>query len=189
MSNYPGWASATTLCASDRHPEEMDVTATVIGKATVTALRQALRGAVLTPADHAYDEARSVWNGAVDRRPALIAGCLDAADVARAVRFARDNQLLTAVRGGGHGVAGTAVCDGGIVIDLSPMRRIRVDPAAGTYRLHPVGPTVLAGPVFFALEDAPELVRFYRGWIASAPDELTTIPELPARTGRGLPPR
>ena len=229
-------------------------------------------GELIAPGDERYDEARQVWNGAIDRRPALIARCTGADDVAAAVRHAREAGLPIAVRGGGHGVAGPAVCDEGVVIDLSPMRRIAVDPGARTaraeagvlwgeldgatqahglatvggivthtgiagltlgggigwlmrrygatvdnllsvdvvtaggellhaserelpelfwglrggggnfgvvtafeYRLHRVGPTVLAGPIFHALEDAPELLRFYRDFIADAPDGLTTI--------------
>ena len=84
----------------------------------------------LISADHAdYDSARAVWNGAIDRRPRLIARCIGTADVVAAVRFARDHDLDIAIRGGGHNVAGTAVCDDGIVIDLSAMRGVRVDPA------------------------------------------------------------
>ena len=83
----------------------------------------------LISADHAdYDIARAVWNGAIDRRPRLIARCIGTADVVAAVRFARHHDLEIAIRGGGHNVAGTAVCDDGIVIDLSPMRAVRVDP-------------------------------------------------------------
>jgi hypothetical protein len=93
------------------------------------------RGELIT-ADHTdYDTARAVWNGAVDRRPRLIARCTGTADVAAAVRFARGHDLEIAVRGGGHNVAGTAVCDGGIVIDLSPMRAVWVDPADRTARV------------------------------------------------------
>jgi FAD/FMN-containing dehydrogenase len=243
-----------------------------IGLTEVATLREALHGTLLTPSDPRYDEARKVWNGAIDRRPALIARCADADDVRTAVRFARDHDLPTAVRGGGHGVAGSAICDDGLVIDLSPMTAISVDPSAraltaqagvlwgevdratqafglattggivshtgiagltlggglgwlmrrhgltvdnlrsadvvtadGGYRtaneaenpdlfwglrggggnfgvvtsfeyhLHPVGPTVLAGPIFFALEDAGGLLDFYRDWIADSPDELATI--------------
>src|SRR5574342_409623 len=84
----------------------------------------------LISADHAdYDTARAVWNGAIDRRPRLIARCVGPADVVAAVRFARDHDLEIAIRGGGHNVAGTAVCDDGIVVDLSAMRAVRVDPA------------------------------------------------------------
>jgi FAD/FMN-containing dehydrogenase len=233
---------------------------------------QVVPSELLTPADEHYDDARRVWNGAIDRRPELIARCKGADDVAAALRLARERDLLVAVRGGGHGVAGPAVCDYGLVIDLSPMRRIAVDPGRRTaraeagvlwgeldaatqahglatvggivthtgiagltlgggigwlmrrhgatvdnllsadvvtpdgagvaasenenpelfwglrggggnfgvvtafeYRLHAVGPTVLAGPIYHALEDAPEVLRFYRDFIAEAPDELTTI--------------
>ena len=90
------------------------------------------RGDVIVPDHHDYDDARAVWNGTVDRRPRLIARCSGTADVAAAVRFARDRDLEIAVRGGGHGVAGTAVCDGGIVIDLSAMRAVSVDPVERT---------------------------------------------------------
>src|SRR5262245_51171512 len=84
----------------------------------------------LISADHAdYDIARAVWNGAIDRRPSLIARCIGTADVVAAVRFAREHNLEIAIRGGGHNVAGTAVCDDGIVIDLSAMRGVRVDAA------------------------------------------------------------
>ncbi len=98
--------------------------------ATVNAaeLRETFRGELLGPGDEGYDDARRIWNGAIDRRPGLIARCTGAADVAAAVRFARERRLLVAVRGGGHGVSGTALCDDGMVIDLSPMRGIRVDP-------------------------------------------------------------
>ena len=90
------------------------------------------RGDLIT-ADHPdYDDARAVWNGTVDRRPRLIARCCGTADVAAAVRFARDRDLEIAVRGGGHNVAGTAVCDGGLVIDLSAMRAVSVDLAGST---------------------------------------------------------
>src|SRR5262245_14341613 len=232
-------------------------------------------GELLLPTSPGYDTARRIWNGACDRRPACIARCTGVADVVAAVRFARERDLVVAVRSGGHGVGGHAVCDGGLVIDLSPMRGIRVDPQARTaraqagvlwgeldretqlhglatvrgigthtgiagltlgggigwlmrkhgatvdnllsvdlvtadgdlvtashdmnpelfwglrggggnfgivtsfeYRLHPVGPTVLAGPIFHSLEAGPDVLRFYREFIAEAPDELTTILEL-----------
>jgi FAD/FMN-containing dehydrogenase len=232
-------------------------------------------GELLLPTSPGYDAARRIWNGAIDRRPAYIARCTGVADVVMAVRFARERDLLVAVRSGGHGVAGHAVCDGGLVIDLSPMKGIRVDPQARTaraqagvlwgeldretqlhelatvggivthtgiagltlgggigwlmrkygatvdnllsvdlvtadgdlvtasadanaelfwgvrggggnfgivtsfeFRVHPVGPTVLAGPIFHLLEDGPEVLRFYREFAAAAPDELTTIFEL-----------
>jgi FAD/FMN-containing dehydrogenase len=238
-------------------------------------LGESLRGELLLPTSPGYDTARSIWNGAIDRHPAGIARCTGVADVVAAVRFAGARDLVVAVRSGGHGVGGHALCDDGLVIDLSPVKGIRVDPAtrsaraeAGVlwgeldretqhfglatvggivthtgiagltlgggigwltrkhgatvdnllsadvvtaegefvtaseeensdlfwairggggnfgivtsfvYRLHPVGPTVLAGPVFHALEDAPEVLRFYREFIAAAPDELTTIFDL-----------
>jgi FAD/FMN-containing dehydrogenase len=238
-------------------------------------LRSSFRGPVISPEDEGYDEARSIWNGAIERRPACIARCTGVADVVAAVRFASERDLQVAVRSGGHGVGGHALCDGGLVIDLSPMKGIRVDPVARTaradagvlwgeldretqlfglatvggivthtgiagltlggglgwlmrkfgatvdnlvaadlvtaegelvcasqdenselfwgirggggnfgivtsfeYRLHPVGPNVLAGPIFHALADAPDVLRFYREFIADAPDELTTIFDL-----------
>jgi FAD/FMN-containing dehydrogenase len=241
----------------------------------VERLRASVRGPVILPADPGYDAARAIWNGAIDRRPACIARCTGVADLVAAVRFARERELLVAVRSGGHGVGGHALCEGGLVIDLSPMKGIRVDPVARTaraeagvlwgeldretqlhglatvggivthtgiagltlgggigwlmrkhgatvdnlvsvdlvtadgevltasedenpdlfwgvrggggnfgivtsfeYRLHPVGPIVLAGPIFHPLEDAREVLRFYREFIAAAPDELTTIFEL-----------
>jgi FAD/FMN-containing dehydrogenase len=233
------------------------------------------RGELLVPTSPGYDTARRIWNGAVDRHPACIARCTGVADVVAAVRFARERDLVVAVRSGGHGVAGHAVCDGGLVIDLSPMKGIRVDPQARTaraqagvlwgeldretqlhglatvggivthtgiagltlgggigwlmrkygatvdnllsvdlvtadgelmtasesvnpdlfwgvrggggnfgivtsfeFRLHPVGPTVLAGPIFHPLGDALQVLRFYREFATAAPDELTTIFEL-----------
>jgi FAD/FMN-containing dehydrogenase len=238
----------------------------------VDSLARALEGKVVRPTDPGYDEARKVWNGAIDRRPGAIVRCAEVADVVAAVRFARERDLLVSVRGGGHGVGGHAVCDRGLVIDLSPMKAIEVDPgrrtaraAAGVlwgeidsatqafglattggvvthtgvagltlgggigwlmrkhgatvdnllsaqvvtadghvvtasaeehpglfwalrggggnfgivtsfeYRLHRVGPRLLAGPIFHSLDDTTELLRFYRDFIADAPDELMTV--------------
>jgi FAD/FMN-containing dehydrogenase len=93
-----------------------------------------LRGEAVRPGDAAYEDARRVWNEMIDRHPGLIVRCSGAADVIDAVNFAREHDLRLAVRGGGHNVAGTAVCDGGLVIDLSGMRGVRVDPAARTAR-------------------------------------------------------
>jgi FAD/FMN-containing dehydrogenase len=235
----------------------------------IADLRNRFRGALLRPGEEGYDEARRIWNGAIDRRPALIARCAGADDVVEAVRFARERDLLVSVRGGGHAVAGHAVCDGGVMIDLSLMKTVRVDPeartvhAAGgllwrdldratqqfalattggiishtgiggltlggglghlmrkhgltvdnllavdlvtadaertrvdaehapdlfwglrggggnfgiatsfTYRLHPVGPLVLAGPIFWRLDDAERVFRFVRDYAPEAPDEL-----------------
>jgi len=97
-------------------------------------LEKSFRGELIRPADRGYDVHRKVWNGSIDRRPGLIARCTGVADVLAAVRFARKHELLTAVRGGGHSFPGHSVCDGGIVIDLGPMKGIRVDPEAGTVR-------------------------------------------------------
>ncbi len=95
---------------------------------TADEFKAGLRGQLLSPGDEGYDGARKLWNGMFDRRPALIARCAGAADVIRAVSFARDNRLAVAVRGGGHSFPGHSVCDGGLVIDLSAMKAIRVDP-------------------------------------------------------------
>lgn len=103
-----------------------------------------LTGSLLTPDSPGYDEARTIWNAMIDRRPGLIVRCATAEDVARAIRFARAHDLLVAVRGGGHNIAGNAVCDGGLMIDLSPMRTVRVDQAA---RTAVVGPGCTLGDV------------------------------------------
>jgi len=104
---------------------ELDATA-------VDGLRSRVRGPVVTSADAGYDAARRIWNAMIDKRPALIARCAGAADVLEAVRFAAAHEVLVSVRGGGHNVAGTAVCDSGLMIDLSPMKGIHVDPVAQT---------------------------------------------------------
>ena len=96
----------------------------------VAALREQLRGRLVSPDDTRYDAARKVWNGRIDRRPSLVAFCADEKEVVVALRFAREHELLVAVRGGGHSCAGTAVCDDGLVIDLSPMKAIEVDAVA-----------------------------------------------------------
>jgi len=99
-----------------------------ITAATVDALRGTLRGRFCLPGDDGYDEARTIWNAMTDRRPGAIVRCAGAADVRLSVKFARDNGLLLAVRGGGHNIAGNAVCDGGLMIDLSLMKSVRIDP-------------------------------------------------------------
>jgi FAD/FMN-containing dehydrogenase len=234
-----------------------------------------LQGDVIQPGDGAYDEARAIWNGAHDARPALIARCVSAADVRHAVGFARSEGLDVAVRGGGHSIPGFSTVDDGIVIDLAPMKGIEVDADAATVRaeggllwsevdaatqehglavtgglvsttgiagftlgggigwlmrkyglacdnlrsaevvtadgqvltasatenadlfwglrggggnfgvvtafefdLHPVGPTVTAGPVFYPGERAEEIMRFYRDYVKDAPDEATTLVNL-----------
>jgi FAD/FMN-containing dehydrogenase len=108
--------------------------APTVGEASVRELRDALRGELITADDAGYDEARSVWNGMIDRHPAMIARCTGTHDVIAAVGFARSEGLTVAVRGGAHNVAGNATCDGGLVIDLSPMKGVRVDPEARTVR-------------------------------------------------------
>jgi FAD/FMN-containing dehydrogenase len=108
---------------------------TVLEDAVVSQLRASLRGAMLLPGDDEYDEARKVWNGMVDKRPALIVRCVGVADVIATVTFARDHNLLVSVRGGGHNIAGKAVCNGGLMIDLSRMRGIQVDPITRTARV------------------------------------------------------
>ena len=244
----------------------------VLDDADVTGLARRFRGELIRRDDSTYDGARRVWNGMIDRKPALIARCTAVADVLAAVRFARERELVVAVRGGGHNVAGTAVCDDGVVIDLSPMKAMWVDPVARTaraqpgllwgefdhetqpfglatpggivthtgisgltlggglgwlmrkygltcdnllsadvvtadgelvraspeenadlfwglrggggnfgivtsfeYRLHPVGPKVLAGVILHPAAKAREVLDFYRDYVASAPDELMTI--------------
>ncbi|HEY3618433.1 MAG TPA: FAD-binding oxidoreductase [Candidatus Sulfotelmatobacter sp.] len=102
--------------------------------ATVENLKKMVRGAVLCPGQDGYDTARTLPNAMIDRRPAFIARCTGAADVIACVRFAREHDLVVSVRGGGHSVAGKSVCDGGLMIDLSVMKGIRVDPAARTVR-------------------------------------------------------
>jgi FAD/FMN-containing dehydrogenase len=102
---------------------------------TVDSFSDQVRGEVLRPGEEGYDEARTVWNGMIDKEPTVIARCAGAADVMAAVNFARDLDLLLAVKGGGHNVAGKAVCDGGLMIDLSPMNNVRVDPNAQTARV------------------------------------------------------
>jgi FAD/FMN-containing dehydrogenase len=247
----------------------------VLGDATLAELEHGLRGQLIRPSDEGYDEARAIWNGAHDRRPALIVRCAGVADVMRAVDFARSENLLVAVRGGGHSLPGFSTCDGGMVVDLSAMTAVRVDPARRTasaeggctwadfdhetqafglavtgglvsttgiagftlgggigwlmrkvgltcdnllaadvvtadgqlvraseeensellwglrggggnfgiatsleYRLHPIGPMLLAGPIFFAGERAEEVLRFYRNWVRELPDEVTTLANL-----------
>ncbi len=231
-----------------------------------------VRGATLQPGDEAYDEARAIWNGLIDRRPALIVQCSGAADVVDSVNFAREQNLLLSIKAGGHNVAGNAVNDGGVVIDLSQMRGIHVDPSTQTVRAqggatwgdidretqlfglavpggvvsttgiagltlhggvghlrrkhglsidnlisvdivtadgqlkrasatenedlfwavrgagsnfgvvtsfefqaHPVGPMVMVGAVFYPLEDVKKLLPAWRDYMASAPDDLSSI--------------
>jgi FAD/FMN-containing dehydrogenase len=243
--------------------------------ADVRHLRTSFAGRLLRPCDERFDEVRSIWNGAIRRRPALIAGCTGTADVLAALRFARDRRLEISVRGGGHAVAGHALCDGGVLIDLSPMTSVRVDPesrracAGGgalwshvdretqafglavtggivthtgiggltlgggighlmrkhgltvdslrscdvvtadgqfvvasedahqdlfwglrggggnfgivtsfEYRVRPVGPTVLAGMLLYPLDQAAEVLAYFRDYVAGAPDEVGILGNL-----------
>jgi hypothetical protein len=255
---------------------------TVVQGSTVQTFQACVGGTIIRPDDVDYDRARKTWNGMIDKHPALIARCTGVADVIAAVRFARDHDLLVAVRGGGHSLPGFSVCDGGMVIDLSPMKGVRVDPAKRTavaqagltwgdydretqvfglastggvisttgiagltlgggigwlmrkyglacdhlrsvdlvtadgqfltasaaespdlfwsvrggggnfgiitsfeYQLHPVGP-VLAGMVIHPIARAKEVLRFYREFTPTAPDELTTYAFL-LTTPEGVP--
>lgn len=110
---------------------------TTLTQQAVDDLAGRLRGSVLTPESAGYEEARKIWNAMIDRRPGLIVRCAGAADVMQAVRFARENGLLVSVRGGGHNIAGNALCDGGVLIDLSGMRFVHIDPMNRTARVAP----------------------------------------------------
>lgn len=112
----------------------ISTTDTILDEATIQEFKASLRGELIRPGDEDYEAARKIWNGMIDKHPALIARCAGVADVISAVNFARANKLLVAVRGGGHNVAGNAVCDGGIVIDLSKMKGMQVDPTMRTAR-------------------------------------------------------
>ncbi len=252
--------------------ERLDGGKTEIGDADFERLRTAFRGRLIARCEPGYDEARRVWNGTIDRRPALIAQCSGTADVIAAVNFASRHGLLVAVRGGGHSIPGHSVCDDGLVIDLGRMRGVDADPRRATvraqggalwgdvdhesqafglatpggvvsttgiagltlgggsqswlirkhgsaadnlvsaqvvtangdlvtasdtenpdlfwalrggggnfgvvtsfeFRIHPVGPTVLAGGAFFAWNRVREVTDFYLDYVKNLPDELTT---------------
>lgn len=106
-----------------------------MNEATIREFKANLRGELIEPGDKGYDAARKIYNAMIDKRPRLIARCVDVGDVMTAVNFARQNQMLLAVRGGGHNGGGLGVCDDGLVIDLSPMRYTRVDPKARTVQV------------------------------------------------------
>src|SRR5215813_6502115 len=107
----------------------------MLSDATIGEFKKNLRGELILRNDPRYEEARKIYNGMIDKRPLLIARCVDVADVLAAVNYGRENNLLTAIRGGGHNGAGLCTCDGGLVIDLSRMGGIRVDPAKKTVRV------------------------------------------------------
>src|SRR3982750_561445 len=104
----------------------------MINEDSVTKLKQSLRGTVIEPGDKDYDEARKVYNAMIHKKPRLIARCADVADVINSVNVARENDLLVAIRGGGHNAGGLGICDDGLVVDLSPIKYTRVDPTART---------------------------------------------------------
>jgi FAD/FMN-containing dehydrogenase len=109
----------------------------MISPSAIEKFRASLRGPSFCLGEAGYDEARKVWNGAIDKRPAVIARCAGVRDVIYCVNFARANDVLVAVRGGGHNIGGNAVCDEGLMIDLSRMKGLRVDPARRTARAEP----------------------------------------------------
>jgi FAD/FMN-containing dehydrogenase len=247
----------------------------ILGEGTVQELRESVRGDVIAPGDPTYDEARAVWNGLIDKRPALVVRAVGVADVLAAVQFARSQGLELAVRGGGHSLPGFSTSDGGMVLDLGRMKSIRVDPvrqravveAGATWRefdheaqafglavtgglvsstgvagftlgggigwlmrryglacdnlvgadvvtadgrylrasadenpdlfwglrggggnfgvvtslefqLHRVGPTILAGPIFYPGEQAAEVLRRFRDYASTLPDEMATLASL-----------
>ena len=100
----------------------------MLNETAIAALKSEFRGELIEPNDTRYDAIRKVYNATIDRRPRLIARCTDVADVIAAVKFSREHKLALSIRGGGHNAAGSGICDDGLVIDLSPIRYIRVDP-------------------------------------------------------------
>jgi hypothetical protein len=120
-----------------QHRKEAVTGRSALDDTAAQSLQASVRGQVLRPGEEGFDAARHVWNGMIDRTPALIVRCAGAADVITSIAFARDHNLPLAVRGGGHSAAGNGVCDGGLVLDLSGMKGIRVDPARRTVRAEP----------------------------------------------------
>jgi FAD/FMN-containing dehydrogenase len=142
----PFAASAASKIKSDVSAVTGGGDAVTLPKAVVTDFQNSLRGQLLLPGFDSYEATRKVWNGMIDNHPGLIARCAGAADVINAVNFARDNSLLVSVRGGGHSISGKSVCEGGLMIDLAPMRWVRVNPENQTARL---GPGSLLGDLDF----------------------------------------
>ena len=128
-------AGAESAQAADLRAVKLSGAETTIERAAVRDLGASLSGTLLAPGEEGYEAARRVWNGMIDRHPALIARCADTADVVRALTFARERQLLLAVRGGGHSFPGYSTCDGGVVIDLSSMRSVVVNADTRTARV------------------------------------------------------
>ncbi len=108
-----------------------------VSSSAVDELKTAIRGQVLLPGDPNFDQARSIWNAMIDRHPAIILRCAGVADVRQGVAFARDNGLPLAIRGGGHNIGGSALCDDGVVLDLTQMKSVRIDPAARRASVEP----------------------------------------------------
>ena len=113
------------------------VEATILNGELIQSLQERFHGEIIRPSDAGYDEVRAIWNAMIDRKPALIARCVNSDDVVGAVNFAREQNILVSVRGGGHNIAGNAVCDGGIMIDLSLMKAVHVDPHARRATVEP----------------------------------------------------
>src|SRR5262249_53596307 len=107
----------------------------IVHQDRIQQFQTAFRGELIRPGDEGYESARKIWNASVDKHPGIVARCLGVADVVAAVNFARENELLVAIRGGGHNVGGRALCDGGLVIDMSRMKGIHVDPTKRTARV------------------------------------------------------
>jgi FAD/FMN-containing dehydrogenase len=109
----------------------------VLKEAVVEELRGSLRGEVLCPGDDGYHDARSIWNALFDKKPALIVRCAGVSDIMRSIHFARTNSIPVAVRGGGHNVSGSGACDGSLMLDMSWLKSVRVDPVRRTARAEP----------------------------------------------------
>src|SRR5213592_3091369 len=171
----------------------------MLNENSIADFKRNLRGPLIGPGDADYDEARKVYNGMIHKKPRLIARCSDVGDVIRSVNFARNNDLLVSIRGGGHNAGGLGICDDGLVIDLAPIKYTRVDPAARTvtagggnfgvvtsftFRLHPID-TLYAGPMLYELSETADVMKWYRDLIPSAPDDLNgffaflTVPPAP----------
>jgi FAD/FMN-containing dehydrogenase len=136
-ASFPQRRALATLSVTELPAIGLDGRQLTLKAADLEDLRAGLRGELLTAGDAGYDDARRLWNAAFNRKPALIVRCAGAADVVHAVGFASAHGLLTAVRGGGHSLSGQSACDGGLEIDLSPMRSVHIDPAAKAARVEP----------------------------------------------------
>jgi len=124
---------------------------------SIAELKRSLRGALIQPGDADYDEARKVYNGMIHKKPRLIARCADVADVIGCVNFARDNNLLVSIRGGGHNAGGLGICDDGLVIDLAPIKYTRVD------RMQPEREGCDDAKIAAAAAKRPEQIRIFVG--------------------------